>query len=239
MLLVDDNNDMRTFIRGFMENDYHIEEACDGKEALEKLTGLCPDIILSDIMMPRIDGIELIRKLKEEEKWRSIPLIALTALARESDKLYTLQIGIDDYLVKPFSPSELKVRAYNLLNNARTRNNASLREEDFRSHTDKLLDKLRQAVESNLSESQFNVARLADVAAMSERQLYRTIKQICGLTPSQFVREIRLRKAMEYIEQNRFATISELSQAVGFEYPGYFTSVFEKRFGNKPAEYMT
>lgn len=238
LLLVDDNNDMRSFIKGFMESDYHITEARDGLDAIEKMKIMTPDIILSDIMMPRMDGIDLIKKIKEDDKWRKIPLIALTALAKESDKIYTLQIGVDDYLVKPFNPKELKVRAFNLINNSIERKNASQEEKVFLSHEDELLMKLQREVEDNLSQSNFNVSRLADVAAMSERQLYRTVKQISGLTPSQFVREIRLKKAMLYIEQNRFATISELSHAVGFEYPGYFTSVFEKRFGSKPAEYM-
>ena len=237
MLLVDDNADMRSFIRGFMKSDYQIIEAIDGKDALEKLTVEQPDIILSDIMMPRMDGLDLIKAIKENEEWRKIPLIALTALARESDKIYTLQIGVDDYLVKPFNPRELKVRAFNLINNAIVRRNSSP-EEKILSHEEELMKKLQSEVESNISVTTFNVARLADVAAMSERQLYRTVKQISGLTPSQFVREIRLQKAMTFIEQNRYATISELSHAVGFEYPGYFTTVFEKRFGNKPADYM-
>ncbi|MGB3468322.1 MAG: ATP-binding protein, partial [Cyclobacteriaceae bacterium] len=239
LLLVDDNADMRTFIRTLMEDDYHIIEARDGKDALEKMSEVKPDLILSDIMMPRMDGIDLIKRIKENEVWRKIPLIALTALAKESDKLYTLQIGIDDYLVKPFNPNELKVRAFNLINNSIVRKGATEGAETPRSHEEELIMKLQIEVERNLAESSFNVSRLADVAAMSERQLYRTVKQISGLTPSQFVREIRLRKAMIYLEQDRFATIAELSHAVGFEYPGYFSTVFEKRFGSKPAEYMT
>ena len=238
MLLVDDNKDMRSFISGFMESDYSITEARDGLDALEKMKSVIPDIILSDIMMPRMGGIDFIKELKKNEKWRKIPLIALTALAKESDKLYTLQIGIDDYLVKPFNPKELRVRAFNLIKHSIERRNASVGEKVNLSYEDELLMKLQREVEDNLAESSFNIARLANVVAMSERQLYRTVKRISGLTPSQFVREIRLKKAMLYIEQNRFATIAELSHAVGFEYPGYFTSVFEKRFGNKPAEYM-
>ncbi|MEL7147098.1 MAG: response regulator, partial [Bacteroidota bacterium] len=237
MLLVDDNSDMRSFIKSFLKNDYQITEAIDGKDALDKLTSCQPDIILTDIMMPRMDGIDFIKAVKENEDWRKVPLIALTALARESDKLYTLQIGIDDYLVKPFNPRELKVRAFNLISNAIERRSISP-EEKVLSHEEKLMQRLQSEVEDNISVTSFNVSRLADVAAMSERQLYRTVKQISGLTPSQFVREIRLQKAMTFLEQNRYATISELSHAVGFEYPGYFTTVFEKRFGNKPAEYM-
>ena len=238
MLLVDDNADMRAFIKGFMKNDYQITEAIDGKDAIEQLSVQLPDIILSDIMMPRMDGIDLIKAIKDNEDWRKIPLIALTALAKESDKLYTLQIGVDDYLVKPFNPRELKVRTFNLINNAIVRRNISP-EDKILSHEEELMHRLQLEVENNIAVTTFNVARLADVAAMSERQLYRTVKQISGLTPSQFVREIRLQKAMTFIEQNRYATISELSHAVGFEYPGYFTTVFEKRFGNKPADYMT
>ena len=238
MLLVDDNKDMRSFITGFMEQDYFITEARDGLDALEQMKSMTPDIILSDIMMPRMGGILFIKELKKNEEWRKIPLIALTALAKESDKLYTLQIGIDDYLVKPFNPKELKVRAFNLIKHSIERRNSSYDEKVSLSHEDELLMKLQREVEDHLTESTFNIARLASVVAMSERQLYRTVKRISGLTPSQFVREIRLKKAMLYIEQNRFATISELSHAVGFEYPGYFTSVFEKRFGNKPADYM-
>ncbi|MGB3467260.1 MAG: helix-turn-helix domain-containing protein, partial [Cyclobacteriaceae bacterium] len=114
----------------------------------------------------------------------------------------------------------------------------SREEEDHLSHEEALVDKLKRTVDKNIEDTKFNVSRLADTANLSERQLHRNLKRLTGLTPSQFIREIRLQKAMNYLEKNRYKTVSELAYAVGFENPGYFTKVFTQRFGRKPTEYI-
>ncbi len=239
ILIVDDNADMRNYIGNFLSDSFVIKEARDGLEALDILKKETPDLIISDVMMPRMDGVEFAREVKEHDNWKFIPFITVSAIGDNHDKVNTLRIGIDDYMVKPFFGEELLVRVQNLFQNYSMRSETKEQEEERElSHEEKLLQKLEEEVFKNIEDPNFNVQRLAEIAAMSERQLYRYLKQMTGLTPASYVREIRLQRAMELIQKRVYSRTSQLSYAVGFQQPSYFSTVFKKRFGRLPADYI-
>lgn len=238
ILIVDDNADMREYIAAFLKHDFKIIQAQDGIEALELLDKATPDLIVSDIMMPRMDGVKFAQEVKANPKWKNIPFITVSAVGDNHEKVKTLRIGIDDYMVKPFFAEELLVRIQNLIRNYSERINSTEESTEDLSQEEKLLKKLESEVYSNIDDIGFNVQRLAEIAAMSERQLYRYLKQMTGLTPATFVREIRLQRAMELIQKRTYSRTSQLSYAVGFQQPSYFSTVFKKRFGRLPAEYL-
>ncbi|MGL1888450.1 MAG: ATP-binding protein [Reichenbachiella sp.] len=241
ILLVEDNTDMRQYIMGFMSASYHIMEAADGIEALECLKETIPDLIISDLMMPRMDGMELAKQLKCDEKYKLIPFITLTAKATESHKIETLRIGIDDYLVKPFNAEELKVRAVNLINNYKQRmdsDQAKVKEEKEPSYHDKLLEGMKGIVMDQLSNCSFTIEDLALSQNMSTSSLKRVIKKASGLSPGKFIREIRMLQANQLLEHKQYATVQEVVHAVGFENASHFTQLFYERFGKRPSDYL-
>lgn len=239
VLIVEDNPDMREYIAGFLRSSFEIVEARDGVEGLEMLTSHVPDVIVSDVMMPRMDGATFATRVKEHPRWRNIPFVTVSAISDEAEKLKTLRIGIDDYLVKPFFAEELLVRIQNLIINysERVSSQEEVEEEEI-SFEEKTLKNLEKEVYAHIDDITYNVARLAEAASMSERQLYRYIRQMTGLTPANFIKEIRMQKAMELIQKRVYKRTSQLSYAVGFQQPAYFSSVFKKRFGRLPAEYI-
>ncbi|MFY0608044.1 MAG: response regulator [Cyclobacteriaceae bacterium] len=238
LMVVDDNLDMRNYIRKLLSKDYEIITAVDGKDALEKMEQTTPDLIISDVMMPRINGIELAREVKNSPEWKHIPFITISAIGEEQDRVSTLRIGIDDYLVKPFNPEELSVRVENLLRNTQERNKPELPNEEAISSETKLIKTLEKFVLDDIKNTNINVARLADLASMSERQVYRYIRKMTGLSPANFIKEIRLQKAKELLMKNNYGRASDVAYAVGFQQPGYFSTVFKKRFGRSPSEYI-
>lgn len=237
LLIVEDNADMRIFIEGVMKKDYALTLARDGKDALEKLNKDHFDLIISDVMMPRMDGLTLIREVKKSKKWNEIPFIILTALNNEEERIHTLRTGIDDYLSKPFNPEELKVRSANLLANQQNRNTNDIGE--IESYDDKLLKTLEREVNDYMTNSILSVAYLADKVAMSERNLRRYLKKVTGLSPSGFILEIKLQKALTFLESRTYPTVKEIAAYSGFERADRFSNAFTKRFGKKPGEYLS
>ncbi|PIB35239.1 hypothetical protein BFP72_07435 [Reichenbachiella sp. 5M10] len=241
VLLVEDNADMRQYIRSFMSEIYQIIEASDGIEALRCLDETIPDLIISDVMMPRMDGIELAMKVKGDDKLKNIPFITLTAKATESDKIETLRIGIDDYLIKPFNAQELAVRAANLINNGKERmasNPIGSEEEVTPSFNDKLLSEMKEVVLDQLGNSAFIIDDLANALNMSVSSLKRVIKKASGLSPGKFIREIRLFQAKNLLQTKKYATVQEVVFAVGFENASHFSKLYFERFGKRPSEYL-
>jgi signal transduction histidine kinase/DNA-binding response OmpR family regulator len=238
LLLVEDNADMRKYVSGLLQMYFHIVEAKNGIEGLELLKAQEISLIISDIMMPEMDGLSFSKNVKANEEWRTIPFIYLSAISDQYSKNQALVIGVDDYLQKPFDREELIIRVQNLYRNALSRKEVNLEPEEPVSFEDRLLKKLKEEVEAKISDYNFNVNRLADCAAMSERQIYRYIKQTTGLTPLQFIQEIKLNKAMELVQKKVYTSSSEVASAVGFQQSPYFSSLFEKRFGKKPSAYL-
>jgi len=234
ILLVEDNPDMRQYMRSLLRNDYNLVEASHGVEALSILEKSSVDLILSDVMMPQMDGISFAQEVKNQPECAGIPFITVTALANEEDKVFTLQIGVDDYLYKPFNPEELKVRVKNLLGNYQKRKEADP-EPGF---DNELVIKLRELVNSKIKDGNLSASSLADEANMSDRNLRRHLKSITGLTPIQFIHEIRLIRALELLERKKYRTLNEVSNAVGINRTSHFSELFERRFGKRPSEYL-
>ncbi|MEM9686408.1 MAG: response regulator, partial [Bacteroidota bacterium] len=243
ILLVEDHPEMRSFIRRQIAEDYRVLEAADGVEALEVLKKHRIDLILSDVMMPRMDGFQLLSMLRSDPATETIPVIMLTARAAREDRLHALTIGVDDYLTKPFDEEELMARIRYSLRNAlkRQRWSARLPEEEKEVITaDKqFLTKAETVVIKALSDHQYSVMDMAEALNMSQRQLSRKIRAATGLSPLQFIREIRLQKARMLLEGKEKETVAEVMYAVGFQKSDYFARVYRKRFGRLPSTYFS
>ncbi|MEQ8240071.1 MAG: response regulator [Cyclobacteriaceae bacterium] len=243
ILIVEDHDQMRAYVRQAVAPYYQIQEAKDGIEALRKLKKHKIDLVISDVMMPRMDGFQLLKEIKEEEKFGDLPMIMLTARAAHEDKLHALTIGVDDYLTKPFNPKELLVRIKNLLKNQLKREKskketADLADEVFVSLDQQFVQRVEELVQDEISNSQLSVLHIAEKLNISEVQLFRKLKNFTGLTPIKFIREIRLQEAQKLLEGQNHETISEVMYAVGFRQAGYFAKRYAARFGKLPSEYF-
>ena len=204
VLVVEDNADVRTYIREYLVPTYQVIEARDGAEGVEKSKESIPDLIISDVMMPKMDGYEMCKKLKLDEKTSHVPIILLTAKAGQENKVEGLETGADDYLTKPFDAKELLVRVKNLIEIRR-----KLREKfkagqvlkpgeiAVTSIDDVFLRKVMSVVEERLSDENFSVEDLAREVAMSRSQLHRKLTALTNQSPSDFIRYMRLHRAME------------------------------------------
>lgn len=247
ILIVEDNDDMRAFLVDVLEPYYNTITAENGRIGLEILEekNRAVDLILSDVMMPEMDGFELLEKVKNAPSWQQIPMIILTARATEQDKLFALKIGVDDYLQKPFSRQELLVRIYNLLKNY-TQRKVWQKEEQVEEETttnsleqeDKWMENVALVAKREVGNTQFTITSLAYDLNISERQLRRKIKTKTGLTPNQYFRAIKLDKAREYLEKRRYETVSEVAYKIGFTNVHYFSKIYQEQYGKKPIEYL-
>jgi DNA-binding response OmpR family regulator/anti-sigma regulatory factor (Ser/Thr protein kinase) len=240
LLIVEDNSDVRKYIISHLEGDYRIQEAIDGEDGLEQALKHIPDLIISDVMMPKMDGFELCNKLKTDEKTSHIPIIMLTAKATSKDKIEGYETGADDYIMKPFDAAELKVRIKNLIE-IRRKLQEKFSLEDFaipkelNSIDEQFMKRVLKAINENISEEKYSIEQLAKEAAMSRNHLHRKLKALAGKSPSLFLRSIRLAKAKTLIKEKK-GTISEISFLVGFSSPIYFNKCFKEEFGYSPSE---
>lgn len=242
ILAVEDNADLRNFIRETVHKHYQIIEAVNGKEGLERAIAEVPDIIISDVMMPVMDGFALAEKLKKDERTSHIPVILLTARAGQHHKLEGLESGADDYLTKPFDARELLVRIQNLINQRKLLRKKFAgeillkpSEVAVNSADEVFLNKIMKAIEENMSEEEFGVEALAKEAAMSRSQLHRKLVALTGQSPSEILRNTRLLRAKELL-QKRSASPSEVAFKVGFNSHAYFSKCFKEEFGVSPGE---
>lgn len=244
VLLVEDNHDVRVYLRQHLSAHYHVVEAADGVEGLEKARERSPALVIADVMMPRIDGYALCRALKTDEALEHIPVVLLTAKASVESKVEGLETGADDYVYKPFSMQELLVRVENLIEVRRVLRERFSGEVVIRpsevsvpSEEAAFLERVREAVEAELSNSHFTVEMLANQVGVSTRQLYRRLKALTRLSPGGFIRTMRLQRAADLLEQ-RAGPISEVAYAVGFRDPDYFSRLFRQTYGVPPSEYV-
>lgn len=253
LLIIDDNADIRAYVRTVFEPDYHIIEAEDGLDGLEKATASLPNLIICDLMMPKLDGFGFCKALKTQEVTSHIPVIMLTAKARVEDRIEGFELGADDYLTKPFNPTELRVRVNNLIQQ-RDRlyhwfsHQAPTSSEPPATSTttgvppalppadQRFLDRLLAIVNQNLSDPAFNVEALAEAANLSRTQLNRKLRAIADTSPTNFIREIRLTKAAELLLEGE-ESVTQIAYAVGFDNPSYFTKVFQERYHTLPSLY--
>ncbi|MCB9264338.1 MAG: response regulator [Lewinellaceae bacterium] len=241
LLLAEDNPDIVFYIRSVLKGRYNLLLARNGEEALAQAIGLVPDIIISDVMMPLMDGFELCTRLKEDERTSHIPLILLTARTAEADKVKGLKRGADAYLTKPFNKEELLVRIEKLIEKQerlRLYFSNGLPEEqrpaEDLSIESAFLKKARNLVEADIGNQELAIADLCEAAHLSHTQFYRKLKALTDKTPSQFVRSIRLEKAREMLETTQM-NISEIAYSVGFNDPNYFSRSFQQEYGVAPS----
>ncbi|MFT7196653.1 MAG: signal transduction histidine kinase/DNA-binding response OmpR family regulator [Marinoscillum sp.] len=242
LLLTEDHKEMREFIASIVRPFFEVLEAENGLEALDLLQVHRVDMIVSDVMMPKMDGFELLEKIKGDKRLMNISMIMLTARAAEEDKLFALTLGVDDYLTKPFSREELLVRSKNILANRIIRKleniQPSLDTEEFNGTSSELINRSKEIIEMHLSDNLLTVLFLASELSMSERQLLRKMKLITGLTPIQFIKEIRLQKAKQLFESQQIESVAQAAYEVGFEKVQYFSEQYIKRFGKRPSDLL-
>lgn len=250
IMVVEDNPEVQGFIRQLLDPEYDVVAFDDGQAALDYLhesaeKELPVQLILSDINMPRLDGYGLIEAIKTNNKWQQLPMIMLTARTREHSKFQALRMGVDDYLTKPFSPIELKVRIANILENYKKRLayqevyfEVNPRFEEQPSADQVWLQKLEEHTLYALDQKiDLHANYLAHQMGISERKIARKTKLLTGLTIGKYILEVKLQKARHLLEQETYSTISEVSQYCGFKSPSYFTKVFTDYFGKTPKEY--
>ena len=245
VLIVEDNADIRQFIRQHLQPFYQITEAADGLAGHTTATETIPDLILSDVMMPKMDGVELCHKLKTNEKTAHIPVILLTAKASGEGKIEGLETGADDYIIKPFEAAELLVRIKNLIESRR-----KLREHFSRQITlepasiaitsvdEQFLQRVMQIIEAHMSDTSFGVDAFGREVGMSRTQLYRKLHALTDQSPSEFIKTIRMKRAAALLLQ-QYGNIGEVAFAVGYNDPSYFTKCFREVFGQAPSEYVS
>ncbi|WP_425235078.1 ATP-binding protein [Ulvibacterium sp.] len=242
VLVVEDNSEMRAYIKGQMQNHYKILEAENGQMGLEIAQSEVPDLIISDVMMPKMDGTQLCQKIKNTEVTSHIPVILLTAKASEEDKIKGLSIEADAYLAKPFNKEELYVRVKNLILNRKKLQKRfaqstliSPKEIAVTSMEEAFLEKLINQIEKKMGDETFGVEQLAYAINLSRSQLHRKMLSILDQTPSLFIRKYRLERAKQLLEKHS-GRVSDIAFQVGFSSPSYFTKCFVEEFGYPPKD---
>ncbi len=242
VLVVEDQHDIRKYIRKKLQDSFDVMEAENGSEGLNKGLEKIPDMVISDVMMPLMDGFEFCRRLKTNNLTSHIPVLLLTARAEDTDKLKGLETGADAYLVKPFSSEELLIRVQNLIavrNKMRIAFSKKLfvkpAEIAVTSLDKTFMENLLASVENHIDDARFSVADLGREVNMSVSQINRKLKALIGQTTQQFIHSVRMQRALSILKNGQ-DTILEVAIQVGFNDPGYFSKVFRKHFGCLPSE---
>jgi DNA-binding response OmpR family regulator len=242
-LIIEDDEEIREFLRGYFEREYKILEAEDGKQGLAIATHSHPDLIISDIMMPEMDGIDLCRELKNNIKTSHIPVILLTAKTSLTHHKEGIQTGADAYIMKPFSPEILALTVHNLLQsrenlkrfyrNLFTQESNHTAPKEKSTIDEKFLQSIYQKLMSNLDKPDFNINELCDVLNMSRSLVYKKVKMLTGLSPVEYIRSLRMQEAGKLLKTRQYK-VFEVVYMVGFTDVKYFRQCFTKEFGYSP-----
>ena len=236
VLLVEDNADMRSYVEGILSDVGEVTTANDGQEALALIPTLRPDLIITDLMMPNMDGKTLVKRLAAHDLWKEIPIIVLTAKALEQDKTDLLRIGVVDYITKPFEPEQLMLKVRNLLKYADRRHELQEPDEEELLEPELLSNQVISYIREHLSDQDLTVTQLVSAFPQSRRSFYRNIQRNTGMTPSELIREVRFKAARSMAESETNYTLDELSDAVGYKSTTSFRKAFEKSYGKHPLE---
>lgn len=244
LLLAEDNAEMRAYVQGILAQEFRVLAVENGRLALEAAEELLPDLLVSDVMMPEMDGYQLCAQLKSQKTTSHIPIVLLTAKASPGQRIEGIEAGADAYLPKPFQAAELlatlrNILAQRALMRERHREEFLLRPQQSKelSMDEQFLAKVRDLIEAHIDDDQFGVEAMADDLAMSRRNLTRKLKALTGSAPAQLIRSFRLEKAIEMLRQQS-APIREVAMRTGFGSSSYFTNCFKQHYGKSPREYM-
>ena len=242
ILIIDDNADVRGYVKSLLKEEYTVIEAPDGRAGLKKAMKYVPDAIICDVMMPVMDGLECCRKLKTELQTSHIPVMLLTACSLDEQRIQGFECGADSYISKPFNSKLLLVRLRNLMDNHKRLkqffgDKTTLSKESVSDVDKGFVDRFRELIEANLADSELSVEELGSKMGLSRVQLYRKIKALTNYSPNELVRIARLKKAASLLASSE-KTISEITYEVGFTSPSYFTKCYKEYFGESPTDFL-
>ena len=242
VLIIDDNSDIRAYLRAALSSIYKVSEAVDGKSGLGMARRIVPDLIISDIMMPVMDGLEFCNLLKQDKAISHIPVILLTARSLDDQRVEGYEHGADAYITKPFSLRLLRSRIDNLIQSRKKLSQQLLNSDEngvfekLSNETDKtFITQLRKIIQDNLGDSELSVERIGDEIGLSRVQLYRKVKALTGLSPVEILRKARLTRARHLLQTSEMS-VSEVAYAVGFSTPSYFSKCYKEEFDLQPAQ---
>ena len=245
LLIVEDNPELLMLMQQLLKQYYHVYIAQNGEEALKMVHEKQLDLIISDVMMPEMDGYELTRTLKSDKNYDHLPIILLTAKTQEEDEQEALEAGADEFLTKPFRLRDLKLRIDNIIENRKRLQQDTVlkREEDVREPEkakpeDIFLSKVLENVLAHLEDEEYDRDSLAADMGASASTLYNKLRAITGMSVSAYIRDVRMKEARKLAEQNPTMRVSDLAYSVGFHDPRYFATCFKKQFGMQPKEYL-
>ena len=242
VLVIDDNEDIRSYVHTLLHTDYTVIEAADGSEGIRKAMKYVPDLIISDVMMPGIDGIECYRRLKSELQTCHIPVILLTACSLDEQRIQGYDGGADSYISKPFSSQLLMARVRNLIDSHRRLkqffgDGQTLAKEDVCDMDKDFVERFKSLIEEKMGDSGLNVEDLGKEMGLSRVQLYRKIKSLTNYSPNELLRIARLKKAASLLASSDM-TVAEIGYEVGFSSPSYFTKCYKEQFGESPTDFL-
>lgn len=242
ILIIDDNEDIRSYVHGLLHSDYTVIEAADGSEGIRKAMKYVPDLIISDVMMPGIDGIECCRRLKTELQTCHIPVILLTACSLDEQRIQGYDGGADSYISKPFSSQLLLARVRNLIDSHRRLkqffgDGQTLAKEDVCDMDKDFVEKFKALIEAKMGDSGLNVEDMGKDMGLSRVQLYRKIKSLTNYSPNELLRIARLKKAASLLASSDM-TVAEIGYEVGFSSPSYFAKCYKEHFGESPTDLL-
>ena len=243
LVIVEDNDELRMYLKHILQNYYKVYTANNGLEGIDLIKEEIPDLVISDIVMPQISGLELCKQLKENFETSHIPIILLTAKAFDQQVVEGINTGADVYLTKPFNKDVLLANINNLIQNREKLRllfqNSTILEPSkvtVTSIDEKLLLKLKQSIEDNIQDQNLTLEMLATEVGVSRAQMFRKVKALTGLTPNNFIKSIRLKFAVQLLEEEKFQ-ISEIAFLSGFREASYFSRCFKEIYGCTPREY--
>ena len=246
IVIAEDDDEIRSYLEKEFEKDYDVRTCSNGMEALGEVLRTIPDLVISDVMMPEMDGHTLCSKIKTNPSVNFVPVVMLTAKSRDEDKLEGLETGADAYIVKPFNMDILRRTVHNLIGSRRLLRLKYERNDDLEEQVDdvrlkspdeKLLDRVMECINKNLSNSDLSVDMIAEKAGISRVHLHRKMKELTGQTPHDFIRNIRLKKAAQLLTTQGM-NVTEVMYACGFSNSASFSTVFKKYYGMSPRDYM-
>ena len=247
VLVVEDEDEIKSYLKSELSDEYKVETCSNGKEAYDSILRDAPDLVISDVMMPEMDGLTLCRKIKQNTNVNHVPVILLTAKSKPEDTLEGMETGADAYMVKPFNTELLKKTIANLIANRRLLRNkfsGAQQQEDkmekitMKSSDEILMGKIMKVVNEHLDDPALNVEMLASEVGLSRVHVHRKLKELTNLSARDFIKNIRLQQAATLLAQDQKLTISEIAYATGYTNLSHFSSSFREKYGMSPKEYM-